>query len=47
MNPLPTYPRRWDQNQVVLSQKVFLCVGLILTILKKKGFKKEIRGLKA
>jgi len=23
MNPLPTYPKEWDQNQVVHSQKLF------------------------
>jgi len=27
MNPLPTYPQEWDQNQVVHSQKLFGGLG--------------------
>jgi len=27
MNPLPTYPKEWDQNQVVHSQKLFGALG--------------------
>jgi len=34
MNPLPTYPKEWDQNQVVHSQKLLLWVRLILKFLK-------------
>ena len=34
MNHLPTYPKEWDQNQVVHSKKLFLWVGLFLEFLK-------------
>jgi len=34
LTPLPTYPKEWDQNQVVHSQKLFLWVGLFLEFLK-------------
>jgi len=34
MNPLPTYPKEWDQNQVVYSQKFIWWVRLILKFLK-------------
>jgi len=30
LGPLPTYPKEWDQNQVVHSQKLFLWVRLFL-----------------
>ena len=40
MKPLPTYPKRWDQNQVVLSKKIFFCVELILKFLEN-DFKKR------
>ena len=46
INPLPTYPLKRDQNHVVHLKNFFWWVVLFLMILKK-GFKKEIRGLKA
>ena len=39
LTPLPTYPKEWDQNQVVHSQKLFLWVGLFLEFFEN-GFKK-------
>jgi len=38
MKPLPTYPKRWDQNQVVLSRKLFFVCWVNFKVFEKKRF---------